>query len=104
MPEEKRGTCGFVRRVLARSQRANSVPKKNHPETGRSVDPAKVGGLHQVAWRLVVESFDASWFRVFEVFEEHGSSKSSSHEVILTVGCEEDMWQRIRKIERKRFK
>jgi hypothetical protein len=44
--EEKRGTCGFVRRVLARAWRANSAWKKNDLDTWRLVDHVEVGGLH----------------------------------------------------------
>jgi hypothetical protein len=38
-----------------------------------------------------MESFDTSWFRGLKVFEEWGSPKSSSREVILVVGCSEDI-------------
>jgi hypothetical protein len=51
-----------------------------------------------------VESFDTSWFRGFEVFEEWGSPNSSSREVILSVDCEEDTWQWISKFRRKSFR
>jgi hypothetical protein len=47
VPEDK-GTCGFVQGVPTGARRAISAQKKNDPETGRSVDPAEVGGLHQV--------------------------------------------------------
>jgi hypothetical protein len=53
VPEDK-GTCGFVQRVPTGAQRAISVQKKNDPETGRSVDPAEVGGLHQTQGRVWV--------------------------------------------------
>jgi hypothetical protein len=41
---EDKGTCGFVQRVPVGARRAISAQKKNDPETGRSVDPAEVGG------------------------------------------------------------
>jgi hypothetical protein len=43
---------------------------------------------------LAVESFGTLWFRSFEVFEECGSSRSLSREVILVVGRSEGTWRR----------
>jgi hypothetical protein len=47
VPEDK-GTCGFIQRVPAGARRSISAQKKIDPETERSQNPTKVGGLHQV--------------------------------------------------------
>jgi hypothetical protein len=41
-----------------RTRRAISAQKKIDPETGRSVDPAEVGGLHQVVSEMIFLSVD----------------------------------------------
>jgi hypothetical protein len=43
-----KGTCGFIQRVPVGARRAISAQKKIDPETGRSQNPAEVGGLHHV--------------------------------------------------------